>query len=154
MSSSGKDIWNEMLQTQNKFDALKVRLNKQEANLMNEQLEQKFKIGAILSLISVQSQQQNEGMKSLLKTMADLMPVVSMSLTICQQLSAKTAVYSNEQQDKLSFEAITQQTHAATTSLEEEGRFITNKHAEPLSNFETNKQLLQRGFNLFISVSE
>ena len=87
---------------QSKFDALKDR---QEANVMNEHREQKFKLGAILSLMSVQIQQQNEGVKSLLKTMNDLIPIVSMSLTICQQLSAKTAVHSNEQQDKLSSEA-------------------------------------------------
>ena len=71
-----------------KVDALKDR---QEANMMNEHREQKFKLGAILSLMTVQIQQQNEGVKSLLKTMNDLMPIVSMSLDICQQLSAKTA---------------------------------------------------------------
>jgi hypothetical protein len=44
---SGKNIWNEMFLMQNKFDALKDRLDKQDANLMNEHREQKFKLGAI-----------------------------------------------------------------------------------------------------------
>jgi hypothetical protein len=152
--NNNNNIWNEMIKTQRNFDILREKFEKQEFDLNKKYNEQKFKFGSILSLMSVQIQQQNEGLKSTISTLNEIIPVVTSSLEIYQQLALKTSSNSTDQHEKLLYESINQQVQTSISFLNEQNRLISNKHSQLMDNYEKNNQLLQRGVELFISSSE
>lgn len=149
-----KNIWNEMMKTQNEFELLKAKYNEQEKNIMTRYNEQKIKLGSILSLMSVQIQQQQENLKTVCSTLNELIPVATMSLEISQQLFSKAVCNSSDNFEKLSLETIAQQIKTSITFLNEQKHLITDKHSQFLNNFEQNKKLLHHGIELYMSNNE
>ena len=147
------NIWSEMSKTQCEFNLLKEKFAKQESDLITKFNEQKLQFGAILTVISVQVQQQNECFKSVYTTLNELIPITIKSLEICHTVSSRNAHNLIDEQEKLSAGIITQQIQASITFLNEQNQIMSNKHTQLLENFEKNKQLLQRGIELLMLVS-
>ncbi|CAF3355456.1 unnamed protein product [Rotaria socialis] len=104
--------------------------------------------------MSVQIQQQNETLKSVFTTITELVPIVTLSLGICQQLATTTTSNSTDQQVKLPFDTSTSQVQTLINFLNEQHQLISRKHLKFVENFEKNNQLLQHGIELFTSTSE
>jgi hypothetical protein len=153
-STDGSDIWNEMSKAQKEFELLKEKFAKQEMELTNKYNEQKLKLGSILSLMSVQLQQQNEGLKSISSTVYQLIPMITKSLEICHLLFIKATSQSTDQNERSSSEIITQQIQSSIALVEEQHKIISCKHAQLFDQFESNNQLLQQGVKRFLSVNE
>jgi hypothetical protein len=143
-----------MSKTQSDFDLLKSKFEKQESDLNKKYNEHKYKLGSILSLMSVQVQQQNEILKSVYTSLNELIPIITLLLEIRQRFSTKEASNSADQQEKLLFETISQQAQTSIAFLNEQNQLISNKHSQFIDNFEKNNQLLQRGVELLTSSSE
>ena len=150
------NIWNEMAKTQSEFNVLKERFVKQEINLITKFNEQKFQLGSLLTVISVQVQQQNEGLKSVYSTLNKMIPITIKSLEMCLNISLRNAQNLNDvdDQEKLALGTIMQQIQTSITFLNEQNEHTSNKYSILLENFEKNKQLLQRGIELLMLVSE
>ena len=103
--------------------------------------------------MSVQIQQQNENLKSVFTTITELIPIVTLSLGICQQLATTTAFNLTDRQVKLLFETTTSQIQTLINFLNEQHQLISSKHLKFVENFEKNNQLLQHGIELFTSTS-
>ncbi|CAF3456419.1 unnamed protein product [Rotaria socialis] len=136
------------------FDSLKEKCNEQEIDIAKRYQEHKLKLGSILSVMSVQIQQQNETLKSVFTTITELVPIVTLSLGICQQLATTTTSNSTDQQVKLPFDTSTSQVQTLINFLNEQHQLISRKHLKFVENFEKNNQLLQHGIELFTSTSE
>jgi hypothetical protein len=143
-----------MIKTQKDMDLLKAKFEQHEIDLNKKYNDYKLKLGSILSLLSVQIQQQNEGLKSIVTILNDIVPIINLSLEICLKISTKEADNSVNQNEKLLSDAITQQIRTSISFLNEQNQFIYNKHMQLLDNFENNKQLLQRGVELLMSTNE
>ncbi|CAF3329312.1 unnamed protein product [Rotaria socialis] len=143
-----------MTRSQAIFDSLKEKCNEQEIDIAKGYQEHKLKLGSILSVMSVQIQQQNETLKSVFTTITELVPIVTLSLGICQQLATTTTSNSTDQQVKLPFDTSTSQVQTLINFLNEQHQLISRKHLKFVENFEKNNQLLQHGIELFTSTSE
>ncbi|CAF1680789.1 unnamed protein product [Rotaria magnacalcarata] len=148
------NIWRDMTKSQEIFDSLKKEFNKQEIDIAKRYQEHKLKLGSILSVMSVQIQQQNENLKPVFTTISELIPIVTLSLGICQQLATTIASSTNDRQVKLPLETTTSQIQTLINFLNEQHQLISSKHSKFVENFEKNNQLLQHGIELFTSASE
>ncbi|CAF1580902.1 unnamed protein product [Adineta ricciae] len=92
LPTDSNTLWNEMMKTQYEFDMIKQKYEQQELNLSLKLNEQKMKLESILSLLSVQVQQQHESLNSLFTIIKEVVPMVSNSLAICQELATKGRV--------------------------------------------------------------
>ncbi|CAF4694996.1 unnamed protein product, partial [Rotaria magnacalcarata] len=70
--------------------------------------------------MSVQIQQQNENLKSVFTTISELIPIVTLSLRICQQLATTIASSTNDRQVKLPLETTTSQIQTLINFLNEQ----------------------------------
>ncbi|CAF2105392.1 unnamed protein product [Rotaria magnacalcarata] len=71
-------IWSDMTKSQEIFDSLKEKFNKQETDIAKRYQKHKLKLGSVLSVMAVQIQQQNETIKSVFTTITELIPIVTL----------------------------------------------------------------------------
>ncbi|CAF1331266.1 unnamed protein product [Adineta steineri] len=154
LPTDSSTLWNEMLKTQGEFDLLKRKFECQEQLLLSKFNDHKLKMGSILSLVSVQVQQQHESINSLFSFIKEIVPMVANSLAVCQKLVTKAAVVSPDQNEKNEFELLSQQILSSITYLNDQNNHVTNKQGELIKYFEKNTQMMKQGVELLLSSNE
>mgnify|MGYP002378859339 CR=1 FL=1 len=132
----------------NNFDNLKQTFDKLENDLKRKYDEQNAKIGTMISLISVQLQNQNEGLKTVYSSMKEITPIVTLTLGICQRVLSKETMCSNDKENEMT-KATINQLQISADYLNNMNKFMTQKQAEFMNSFDTNIQLIQTVYHLF-----
>ncbi|CAF1143460.1 unnamed protein product [Adineta steineri] len=118
--NNNNDIWIEMNKSKQKLDEIKMKFEILETNLNNKFNDYKFKIGSIVSIISVQVEQQNEVLKTIFSALNGITSTAALLLDQCQKLVTKTLTNSNDQHERCSLETNLQQTQTQMQFLNEQ----------------------------------
>ncbi|CAF3212807.1 unnamed protein product [Rotaria socialis] len=147
------NIWNDMNEAQKEIMKTHEKFKQKEIEIENQYRDMKKQLGAILSLSTTMIKQHNECLNSVINTMNEIIPMITLSIGLNKQI-IENITKPNDMQEILSVIPNITQLQTWINYLHERQQLISTKYAEMIDNFEKNNNLLTHGIELLAKSSE